>query len=491
MNFSMIIYVLSWVVFFSGLFLLPSCVVAIIYQEPEGFAFLFCALVYLAAGWLLTRRKPRSSLFYAREGFVTVALTWVLISLLGALPFTLAGDIPFYVDAFFETVSGFTTTGSTILTDIEVLSHCSLFWRSFTHWLGGMGVLVFVMAILPMGGGNTIHLMRAESTGPSVEKLVPKIRETAATLYSIYVVLTLAELFLLLLGGMNFFEAITACFSTAGTGGFAVLNSSMASYSPYIQYVVILFMFLFGVSFNVYFLIYMKKIKAALGYEELKWYALVVVLATAAIVTDIRHLYPTLEEAFRQGLFHVTSIITTTGYVSFDFELWPVMSKSILVLLLFIGACAGSTGGGMKVSRWLIMGKFMRSELRRFRHPRLVEQIRLNGGLVSSDLLRSVLVYLVSYLLIFIISIFIVTLEGHDLVTNFTAVATTYNNVGPGLSMVGPVCNFSFFTPLSKLVLSFDMLAGRLEVLPLVVTISAMGSELSHRWKRLRRASLD
>ncbi|MBQ9166275.1 MAG: TrkH family potassium uptake protein [Oscillospiraceae bacterium] len=486
MNGSVIRYFLGWVTCFSGLFLLPSCVVAVIYQETEGVAYLACALVYLALGWLITRRKPVSSQFYAKEGFVTVALTWVLISLLGAVPFTLSGDIPFYVDAVFETASGFTTTGATILSDIESLSYASHFWRCLTHWLGGMGVLVFVLVFLPMGGGNAIHLMRAESTGPSVEKLVPKMRETAATLYGIYVAMTLVQLVLLLLGGMSFFEAITTCFSTAGTGGFCVKNSSMAGYSPYIQYVVTIFMFLFGVSFNVYFLVLLRKFKAALLYEELRWYFIVVAVATAAVVMDIRHLFPTLEEAFRQGLFQVVSVITTTGYVSYDWQQWPVMAQSVLIFIMFVGACAGSTGGGMKVSRFLVMGKFMKSELRRFRHPRLVEQIRLNGAVVNNDMLRSVLVYLVSYLLIFVVSLFLITLEGYDLVTNFTAVATTFNNVGPGLNLVGPVQNFGFLNPFSKLVLSFDMLAGRLEVLPFMVMLSAIGSNVERWWKSVQ-----
>ncbi len=488
MNLSMIFYILSWVTCFCGLFLLPSCVVAVIYQEQEGFAFLAAALLYIALGLLLSRRKPTSSHFYARDGYVTVALTWLLISFLGALPFVWSGDIPHLIDAMFETASGFTTTGSTILTDIEALSHASLFWRSFTHWLGGMGVLVFVMAVIPLTSGRNIHLMRAESTGPSVEKLVPKVRKTAGLLYSIYIVLTLAELVLLLLGGMPFFEAITACFSTAGTGGFAVLNSSMADYSPYIHYVIILFMLLFGVSFNVYFLVYMKKFRSALQYEELRWYLLVVAGATALVVYDIRNLFPTLEEAFRHGLFQVASVITTTGYVTVDFDLWPSMAKTVLVVLMFIGACAGSTGGGMKVSRWLLMGKFLRSELQRFRHPRMVQHLRLNGALVNQELLRSVLVYLVGYLLIFVISLMLITVEGYDLVTNFTAVATTYNNVGPGLSLVGPVCNFSFFSPLSKAVFIFDMLAGRLEVLPLLVLITSAGESVSRKVRTLGRS---
>ena len=486
MNPGMIFYILSWVGCFSGLFLLPSCIVALIYHEPQGFAYLGVAAFYILFGFLLTRRKPSSNRFTAQDGYVTVALTWGLISLLGSVPFWLSRDIPNLVDAIFETVSGFTTTGSTILQDIEALSHCSLFWRSFTHWLGGMGILVFVMAVLPLSSGKNIHLMRAESTGPSVEKLVPKVRQTAALLYLIYVALTAAEFILLLLGRMPLFEAITAAFATAGTGGFAVLNTSMASYSSYLQYVVTVFMLLFGVSFNVYFLILVRKFKSAFFYEELRWYLTVIAGATALVVCDIRHLFPTFEEAFRQGFFQVVSVITTTGYASTDYDAWPVLSKSVLILIMFIGACAGSTGGGMKISRFLVAGKYLRAEISRFRHPRQVKALWLNGTKVSDDLLRSVLVYLVAYLLIFVLSLMLLTLEGHDLVTNFTAVATTYNNVGPGFNLVGPVCNFSFFSPLSKLLLSFDMLAGRLEVLPLVVLFSAVVDAASGRLRRMK-----
>ncbi len=489
MNLGMIAYILSWVTCFSGLFLLPPVVTGLIYHEREGLIYLAVAAVYIAVGLLLTRRRPKRNRFGAQDGFVTVALTWMLISLLGAVPFTLTGDIPFYVDAVFETVSGFTTTGSTILTDIEALSHCSLLWRCFTHWLGGMGILVFIMAILPLSSGRNIHLMRAESTGPSVEKMVPKVRETAALLYKIYVTLTVAELVFLLLGGMSFFEAITAAFATAGTGGFAVLNSSMASYSPYLQYVITIFMLAFGVSFNVYFLIIIRKFKAALCYEEFRWYVIVVACATALVVYDIRSLFPTFEEAFRQGIFQVASVITTTGYVSYDFDQWPTMAKTVLVVLMFIGACAGSTGGGMKISRYLVAWKYLRSELGRIRHPRQVKTLWLNGAKIGDDLLRSVLVYLVAYIAIFLLSIFLIALEGYDLLTNFTAVATTYNNVGPGLNLVGPVCNFSFFSPFSKIVFSFDMLAGRLEVLPLVVMLSAFSERVQMFINKLRAGS--
>lgn len=486
MNLGMIGYILSWVTCFSGLFLTPAVITGLIYREREGLIYLAVEAVYIAVGLLLTRLKPKKNRFSVQDGYVTVALTWMLISLLGAVPFTLTGDIPFYVDAVFETVSGFTTTGSTILTDIEALSHCSLLWRCFTHWLGGMGILVFIMAILPLSSGRNIHLMRAESTGPSVEKMLPKVRETAALLYKIYMTLTGAEFLLLLLGGMSVFEALTAAFATAGTGGFAVLNSSMAGYSPFLQYVITLFMLLFGVSFNVYFFLIIRKFKAALCYEEFRWYLIVVAVATALVVYDIRALFPTLEEAFRQGLFQVASVITTTGYVSADFDLWPVMAKTVLILLMFIGACAGSTGGGMKISRFLVAWKYMRSQISTFRHPRQVKTLWLNGSRIGDDLLRSVLVYLIAYIAIFVLSLMVITTEGYDLITNFTAVATTYNNVGPGLALVGPVCNFSFFSPLSKIVFSFDMLAGRLEVLPLMVLLSAIFEQAGRLFNRMK-----
>ncbi|MCD7946252.1 MAG: TrkH family potassium uptake protein [Clostridiales bacterium] len=487
MNLAMICYILSWAVCLIGLFLLPSCVVALFYQETVGLIYLAVAAVYIAVGLLLTRRKPASSRFYAKDGYVTVALTWMLASILGAVPFTLAGDIPSFLDAVFETASGFTTTGSTILTDIESVSHASLFWRAFTQWLGGMGILVFLMAILPLSSGRNIHLMRAESTGASVEKMVPKIKESATLLYKIYGVLTLSEMVLLLFGGMSFFEAITTSFTSGGTGGFGVLNTSMSEYSPYIQYVVTIFQLLFGVNFGVYFLLLARKFKAGLLYEELRWYLLVIAVATALVMWDIRSLFPTLEEVFRHSFFQVVTIMTTTGYMSTDFSLWPSLSQAVLVLLMFIGACAGSTGGGMKISRWLLMGKYVRCEAKRLRHPRVVYKIRLNGSAVSDDILRQVLFYLVAYVLIFVASLMLISLEGYDLVTSFTSVATTYNNVGPGLSLVGPTSNFAFYSPLSKLVLIFDMLAGRLEVLPLVVLLSAMGEKCGSVMKRVRK----
>ncbi|MCC8181994.1 MAG: TrkH family potassium uptake protein [Clostridiales bacterium] len=487
MNLAMICYILSWAVCLIGLFLLPSCVVALLYQETVGWVYLAVAAVYIAAGLLLTRRRPATSRFYAKDGYVTVALTWILASILGAVPFTLSGDIPNFLDAVFETASGFSTTGSTILTDIEAVSHASLFWRAFTQWLGGMGILVFLMAILPLSSGRNIHLMRAESTGASVEKMVPKIRESAVLLYKIYGALTLSEMFFLLLGGMPVFEAITTGLTTGGTGGFGVLNTSMSSYSPYIQYVVTIFALLFGVNFGVYFLFLARKFKTGLLYEELRWYLLIIAVATAVVMWDIRDLFPTLEEVFRHSFFQVVTVITTTGYMSTDFNLWPTLSKTVLVLLMFVGACAGSTGGGMKISRWLLMGKYVKCEARRLRHPRVVYKLRLNGSAVSDDILRQVLVYLVAYVLIFIASLLLISLEGYDLVTNFTTVATAYNNVGPGLSLAGPTANFAFFSPLSKVVLIFDMLAGRLEVLPLVVLLSAIGERCVKTLKRTTR----
>ena len=483
MNIRMTVHILGWVTCFEGLFLLPSCLVALVYQESEGMVYLALAALYLALGYAIAagRKRPASGQFYARDGFVCVALTWILISVLGALPFIFTGDIPDPIDAIFETASGFTTTGATILSDVEALSKSSLFWRSFTHWLGGMGILVFMMAILPLSSGRNIHLMRAESPGPSVEKMVPKVRQSAALLYAIYTVLTLAELLLLLAGGMPFFEAITTSFSTAGTGGFAVLNSNMSGYSPYLQYVVTIFMLLFGINFNVYYLLLLHKFRTALLYEEMRWYLIVISAATALIMWDIRNLFPTLEEVFRHSAFQVVSIITTTGFMSVDFDLWPKLSHTVLILLMFIGACAGSTGGGIKVSRWIILFKYLRTELRRLMHPRMISRFRLNGAVVGEEIIRSMLLYLVAYFLTFVLSLMVVSLEGYDLVTNFSALATCYNNVGPGLNLVGPTLNFSFYSSLSKLVFTADMLLGRLEVIPLLVLVSAASGSIRRR----------
>lgn len=467
----MILYTLGLVIGFEGVFMLLPCATALIYGEREGFAFLTIMLICLLIGLLAFFRRPKNTVIYAREGFVVVALSWILISLFGSLPYMINGDIPRFTNALFEMVSGFTTTGASILTDVEKLSHASMIWRSFSHWIGGMGVFVFVMAVLPLTGGHNIHLMRAESPGPSVGKLVPKIKTTAMLLYGIYIVMTAAEIILLCIGGLNLFDSLCLSFGTAGTGGFSILNSGIASYSPYIQYVIGVFMILFGVNFNVYFFILIKKFKDAVKYEELRYYLLIILCAVILITVNIRSLFPTLEQAFRHAFFQVGSIITTTGYATNDFNNWPEFSKAILVLLMFIGACAGSTGGGMKVSRVVLLIKSIFKELAYFVHPRSIRKVKWNGTPVVHEIMRSINVFFVTYFCIIVISVIVISLDGLGLVTNLTAVISAINNIGPGLDVVGPYGNFSQFSDLSKFVLIFDMLAGRLEIFPMMLLI--------------------
>ena len=418
----------------------------------------------------MVRRQPANKVFYAKEGCVTVALSWIVMSLMGALPFVFSGVIPSIVDAMFETVSGFTTTGASILKDVEVLPRCMLFWRSFTHWIGGMGVLVFLLCLLPMsGGGYSMNLMKAESPGPSVSKLVPKVRSTAKLLYGLYVALSLLELALLLLGSMPLFDALCTTFGTAGTGGFGIKNSSIGEYSAYIQSIVTIFMILFGINFNVYFLLYMRKPKEAFRCEEAGWYLAIIAVSTLIITVFIRNSFPDLVTAFHHAAFQVGSIITTTGFSTADFNVWPAVPKAILVLLMFIGACAGSTGGGIKVSRIVLLFRTMTREIEQIIHPHMVKKLKFEGRVVGQEVLRSVNAFMVAYVLIFAGSTLLVCLDGFDLVTSFTSVAATLNNIGPGLELVGPASNFSCFSDLSKIVLIFDMLAGRLEIFPLLV----------------------
>ncbi len=453
-------------------------VVALIYRENEGWTFVATAACCLAIGIPCVIGGLRGNVFHSREGLVIVALSWLVLSVMGAAPFVLSGAIPSPVDALFETVSGFTTTGASILTDVEVLPRCVLFWRSFTHWIGGMGILVFLLSIVPMTGGSRMHLMKAESPGPSVSKLTPKVQSTAKILYEIYLVLTIAQIVLLLIGRMPLFDALTITFGTAGTGGFAIKNDSMASYSPYLQNVTTVFMILFGVNFNAYFLILMKRAKQLRYAEEVWSYLGIIGVSVAAIAINIRHMYGTLEETVRHAAFQVASIITTTGYSSVDFDQWPEFARTILVVLMFIGACAGSTGGGLKVSRVLILCKSVRQEFHYFLHPREVRSLRMEGRPLEQDTVRSVNVYLATYVLVFTLSILLVSLDNEDLVTTFTAVATTFNNVGPGLAAVGPLQNFSHFSDFAKLVMTFDMLAGRLELFPVLLLF------FPRTWKR-------
>ncbi len=469
MNTSFIRYMLGQVVKLEGFLLFLPCLVAIIYQEPSGLSFLTTALISISIGTLATWKKPENYTFYLKEGCITTALSWILLSIFGALPMCLSGEIPSFADALFEAASGFTTTGASIITDLSVISHATLFWRSFTHWIGGMGVLVFLLAIVPLSGGSNIHLMRAESPGPSVGKLVPKMRQTARILYSIYVFLTLLEMILLLLGGMPLFDTICNSLGTAGTGGFSWVNSGMSEYSPYLQWVTAVFMILFGINFNAYYFILFKQFGKAFKMEEVRAYLLIVLASVGIIFINILETVGNAFEALTHAAFQVASIITTTGYSTADFNLWPETSKLILVGLMFIGACAGSTGGGIKISRILILLKTVGKEFHSYLHPRSVKKLQMDDKPIEHEVLRSVNVYIMTYILLFAVSLFILTFDGYDFLTNFTSIAATINNIGPALGLAGPASNYSFYSDLSKLVMTFDMLAGRLELFPMLL----------------------
>lgn len=472
MNYRVISYILGWVLAIEGLFLAVSAAVGGMYGERAALSFLYAALICAALGMPAILKKPRRMAFFMKEGFVTVALCWIVLSIFGALPFVFSGEIPRFTDALFETVSGFTTTGASVVPDVEVLSHCTLFWRSFTHWIGGMGVLVFLLAILPLAGGSQMYLMQAESPGPSVGKLVPKTRHTALILYALYILLSVVEFILLLGGGMTVFDAVNTTFATAGTGGFGIRNSSMADFSPYLQWVVAVFMMLFGINFNLYFLVLIGRGRQALKSEELRTYLGVIAAATLLIVLNTRAAGVRLGETVRHAFFQVSSIITTTGFATCDFDLWPSLSKCVLVLLMLVGACAGSTGGGIKISRVLILIKRAGEELHKFIFPNSVTKIRLEKKILDREVIHTTSAFLIVYVFIFAVSTLLVSAEGHDLETCFTAVAATFNNIGPGLSGVGPTQNFGFFSDFTKYVLIFDMLAGRLELFPMLILFS-------------------
>ena len=420
----------------------------------------------------MSRKKPSNTVFYAKEGFVSVALSWIVLSIFGALPFYFSGEIPLFEDALFEVISGFTTTGASVLSDVEALSRCMLMWRSFTHWIGGMGVLVFILAVLPLAGGYNMHIMRAESPGPSVGKLVPRVKLTAKILYVIYFSLTVLQILILLVSGMPWFDSLAMSFGTAGTGGFGILNPSCGSYTTFQQAVFTIFMILFGINFNVYYLFLIKKPKDALHCEEMRGYLAIIAASILLIAWNIREYYPTILQAIHHSAFQVASIITTTGYSSADFDLWPSFSKTILVSLMFVGACAGSTGGGIKVSRIAIAFKTVKKEMSSLIHPRSIKILKYEGKPIEHTVLRSINTYLITYMLIFACSVLLISLNEFDPTTNFTAVAATLNNIGPGLEKVGPTCNFGIFSPFSKYVLMFDMLAGRLELFPMLLLFS-------------------
>lgn len=469
MNYAMIRYMLGYICYFEAIFLALPCIVSIIYKEKSGFSYAAIMLLCAAFGFTMTFKKPKDRTMFAKEGLVTVALSWIILSIFGAVPFVISGEIPSMTDAFFETVSGFTTTGASILTNVEGLSQTALFWRSFTHWVGGMGVLVFILAIIPTKSDSGIHLMRAESPGPSVNKLVPKVRTTAMILYGIYLGMTVVEIVFLLIGGMPLFDSLTIAFGTAGTGGFAIKNDSIAGYSTYLQGVVTVFMIMFGINFHVYYLFLVKRPKEALRTGEMWAYLGIIGTSVLVIAFSVRDMFPSFFMALHQSAFQVGSIITTTGYATVDYEAWPEIARTILVLLMFIGACAGSTGGGIKVSRIIILFKGVKKEITMISHPRSIKKVKIDGRLVEHDVVRSVNAFLVIYAVIFVISLMIISLDNMDMTTNFTAIAATLNNVGPGLGIVGPTGNYAAFSDLSKLVMSFDMLAGRLELLPMLI----------------------
>lgn len=469
----MIVYIIAKMLGVEGAVLLIPAFVAFLYGESDAIQFLIVSAVLGAIFFIFGRKRLENKVIYAKEGLVIVGLAWILWSLFGALPFVLTGSIPSYVDAFFETVSGFTTTGSTILTDIEALPKGVAFWRSLTHWIGGMGVLVFVMMLTSLDDEHSMHLMRAEVPGPEADKLVPKARATARILYLMYFVLTAAEVVFLMFGGMSFYDALLHSFSTAGTGGFSNRNASVAYYdSAYIDGVITVFMILFGVNFNLYFLIRLKNWKDALKNEELHAYLGIIAGAVAIVTVNILGIYGNIVHAFRYASFQVASVITTTGFCTADFNLWPELSKVVLLGIMVIGACAGSTGGGIKVSRFLILVKSIKQEVRRMLHPKAVTIVKINGKRVGNDTIRSVYIYFISYILVMMVSILLVSINNFDFATTFSSVLTTLNNVGPGISMVGPVENFHMFSPLSKLVFCMDMLLGRLEIFPYLLLMS-------------------
>ena len=470
MNYAIVFRLLGYILLCEGALMGLPALVSVIYGEWNIlWVFLFTIALCCVIGGALTRIKPRSKIFYRREGCVTAALTWILISVMGAVPFVLSGAIPDPIEALFETVSGFTTTGASILADVESLPMGILFWRSFTHWIGGMGILVFLLAVMPLTGGSHVNLMKAESPGPQVEKMVPSVQATAKILYTIYLGMTVLQILFMLAGGCPLMDSLLLTFGTAGTGGFGVLNDSLGSYSTYIQVVVTIFMILFGVNFSVYFYLTRRKFKKAFAIEEVRWYLAVIAASILLISWNIRDLFPNFLTAMQQAAFQVASIITTTGFSSCDFDLWPSFSKSILVALMFIGACAGSTGGGMKISRLMVLAKSIRKEVLQTVHPNAVTPIRVDGKPINHETLRSINVFIAAYIILFASSVLLISLDGYDFTTNFTAVAATFNNIGPGLAAVGPTANFSIYSGFSKLVLTFDMLAGRLELFPLLL----------------------
>jgi len=477
MNVKSISRTVGLILLVTGIFQLFPLLIAVIDHEPRNILAYIesLCLILLVGSALLLFSRGGNRMFSAQEGFAATGLSWIFMSAFGALPFFLSGQIPSYVDAFFEMVSGFTTTGASILTDVEALSRCNLFWRSFSHWLGGMGVLVFLLAVVPgarKNGGTGIYLMRAESPGPSVDKLTPHLRQTAMILYGIYILLTALCIVCLLLGGMPVFDSFCIAFGTAGTGGFAIKNSSMGGYSCFLQTVVTVFMFLFGVNFSLYYMLLLRKFKAVFKNEELRLYFGIAAGSIVLIAINISRMYNTVYESVHHAAFQVVSIMTTTGYGTVDFEQWPAFSKAILLSLMFIGASAGSTGGGLKVSRVLLLMKSIRRTIRKALHPRRVQPVYMDGRAVSEEVCDNVNAYLAIYCVILVLSFAIISVDGFSIGTNFSAVASCFNNIGPGFELVGATHNFSIYSDLSKIILSLDMLLGRLEIFPLLLLLS-------------------
>ena len=477
MNYKMMGRFTAQMLLIEGIFLIPALLISLFLGESAaayGFA-VTLGLIALVGGPMYFFCRDAKSAFYATDGMVCVAVSWLVLSLVGAIPFYVSEAIPSYIDALFETVSGFTTTGASILPKVEHMAKGLMYWRSFTHWVGGMGVLVFLLAIAPSKGneqGFTMHLLRAESPGPSVGKLVPKMRKTAAILYFLYIILTVLDFLFLIVGGMPVFDAVCTAFGTAGTGGFGIKNDSIASYSPYLQNVTTVFMLLFGVNFSCYYLLTQRQIKNVLKDEELRLYVLIVLGSIGLIVWNLGDFYPTLAETVRHAAFQVSSIITTTGFATTDFDLWPSFSKTILLCLMVIGACAGSTGGGLKVARVLLLFKSLKRNIAQMLHPRKVQVIRNNGSVVSERIVANTNAYLCAYVVLMFGSFVLISLDGYSVGTNFSAVLSCLNNIGPGMELVGPTCNFSIFSAFSKLVLILDMLLGRLEIFPILVLFS-------------------
>lgn len=472
MNYKAVVNVLSRILLLEAILMVFPIIVDFIYKEGQWLYFLLPAVCLLVISIpTILFLKPKNTILQAREGFVITSLAWVLMSIIGAIPFAISGEIPSYIDALFESVSGFTTTGASILKDVEVLSHSMLFWRSFMHWIGGMGILVFVLAFLPTQDGSSIHILRAESTGPNVGKLVSKMKFTARILYAIYTALTVACFIFLVAGKMPVFDAICNAVGTAGTGGFAVWNTSIAHYnSTYFEMVIAVFMLLFGINFNVYYLILIGKFTEILKMEEIRVYFIIIVLFTLLIALDIMSLYENFGQAIRYSFFQVNTIISTTGYSTADFNSWPIFSKILLFLLMIIGSCAGSTAGGFKISRVIILTKSSYTDMRKMLHPRQVIKTKLDGDILSEDTIRNTKTYLVAYVGIIVVSLLLISIEGYGgLETNLSAVVACFNNIGPGFDLVGATGNYAGYSIFSKLILSLDMLAGRLELFPLLL----------------------